>query len=170
MLIFAVMAASVDAALIPWTATLGPDNEVPVVTGSDGFGTASGTVDSDSGLLTWSLEWADLTGDAVGAHFHGPATTSANAGVVVNIGGISGLTSPATGFTTISGSQVSELLAELWYINVHTQVNPAGEIRGQVIPEPVAISAPATLPLLLGGVLLLTLRRMIKRKPAVDAD
>lgn len=164
-LAFTVMASSADAALIPWTATLAPENEVPPVTGSSGFGAASGTIESDSGLLTWSVEWTDLTGEATGAHFHGPATTSANAGVVVDIGAISGLSSPSAGSTTISDVQVSDLLAELWYINIHTQANPGGEIRGQVIPEAVPVPAPATLPLLFGGVLLLTSLRVLRRKP-----
>lgn len=156
----ALTAGAADAAVISWTATLGPENEVPPVI-SSGFGSAAGTVDTESGLLTWLIEWSDLTGVAVGAHFHGAAPKTANAGVVVNIGNISGLTPPVTGSTTITALQVTDLLNDFWYINVHTVENPAGEIRGQVIADhPSPVPVPATLPLLLGaGLMLGALRR-----------
>ncbi len=90
-----------------------------------------------------------LVRDLAGAHFHGPATTEENAGVVVNIGAISGLESPSAGSTIISDEVEQWLLAGLLYINVHTELNPAGEIRGQVVPAPIPL--PATLPLLLAS-------------------
>jgi len=40
---------------------------------------------------------------------------------------------------TINGTQASNLLAGLWYINVHTSVFNGGEIRGQVVPEPASL-------------------------------
>ena len=36
--------------------------------------------------------------------------------------------------------QVGDLLAGLWYINIHTADFPGGEIRGQVVPEPDVLS------------------------------
>ena len=69
-------------------------------------------------------------------HFHGPAMTGETAGVQVNIGDISGLTSPSMGSTVISDEFASQLLAGDWYINIHTAANGPGEIRGQVVPEP----------------------------------
>ncbi len=50
---------------------------------------------------------------------------------------ISGLGSPSIGSAVITASQVTDLLAGLWYINVHTGLNLPGEIRGQVsVSEP----------------------------------
>jgi hypothetical protein len=141
------MASTAQAAIVNWSATLAPENEVPPVMNSSGSGSASGTVDTNSGLLTWDISWADLTGPAVGAHFHAQATKAQNAPVVVTVGAISGLSSPTIGDTVITAPQVAFLLAGLWYINVHTATNPDGEIRGQVAAVPV----PATLPLLLGA-------------------
>ncbi|ACB52622.1 hypothetical protein cce_3274 [Crocosphaera subtropica ATCC 51142] len=43
----------------------------------------------------------------------------------------------------VSEKQESQLLSGLWYINIHTEANPPGEIRGQVnintIPEPFTL-------------------------------
>lgn len=151
-----LLAGTGQAAVVNWSADLSPENEVsttPVV--SNGFGTGTGTIDTVSGLLTWTISWADMTGVAVAAHFHGPATPSQNADVVVNVGAISGLNPPSSGSTTINDVQTADLLAGLFYINVHTAEYPTGEIRGQVMPEMSAVPLPATLPLLAGAAALL---------------
>ena len=86
-----------------------------------------------SNELTWNLTWQDLTLPAVAAHFHGPALPNENAGVQV---AISGLASPSTGAAVLSGEQAADLLAGLWYINIHTTTYPGGEIRGRVLVLP----------------------------------
>ena len=119
-------------------ATLDTVQEIPAptVTSPVAGGTARIAYDPTTNLLGWNIEWADLTGPAVGMHFHGPAGFGETAGVQVNIGDISGLTSPSIGLTTISDEFESQLLAGDWYINIHTAANGPGEIRGQVVPEP----------------------------------
>ena len=150
-----------DAAVVTWSASLAPENEVPPQLNAPlgATGSATGTLETDTNLLSWDVSWTGLSGVAVGAHFHGPATTTQNAGVVVNIGAISGLDSPSAGSTTIDDNVEQALLGGLLYINVHTQLNPGGEVRGQVVPAPIPV--PATLPLLLAsaGVLLALGRR-----------
>ena len=91
-------------------------------------------------------------------HFHGPALTNQNAGVQVDFGAISGTVSPSIGNTVIGAGQAADLLAELWYINIHTAAFPGGEIRGQVLPAPEPASA-----LLLAAGLALLLRRGRRR-------
>lgn len=105
--------------------------------GGQGTGTGTITFDDQTNLLSWTVQWSGLSGPATLAHFHGPATTSQSAGVQVGIG----TTLPAVGSATLSAQQASDLLDELWYINVHTDLFPGGEIRGQVLvvsstPEP----------------------------------
>ena len=112
-------------------------------TGSPGTGFASMTFDTITNLFSWNISWANLTAPVTVAHFHGPATPHQNAGVVVDFGAISGLTSPSIGSTIITDVQENDLLSNLWYINIHTTANPGGEIRGQVtvvpVPEPSTI-------------------------------
>ncbi len=134
-----------EAAIINLVATLNQEQEVypPGFTPTpvpDAFGTANMTYDTDLNSLSWDILFSNLSGPATLAHFHGPATTEETAGVQVDIAAISGLTSPLQGMTTISDEQESQLLSGLWYINIHTEANPPGEIRGQVtvntVPEP----------------------------------
>lgn len=91
--------------------------------------------------MSWNLVWSGLSGAATSIHFHGPADVGVNAGVVVNIGGISGLTSPSVGSATISDTIESHLLDGLLDINIHSALRPGGgEIRGQVVPEPSTLA------------------------------
>lgn len=116
-------------------------------TGQEVGGVAAGTpaaaaggatlvYDPASGTLSWNVEFDNLSGDASGMHFHGPAAAGVNAGVEVNLGAISGLTSPSAGSVTLDARQAADLLAGLWYLNVHTALNGGGEIRGQVLALP----------------------------------
>lgn len=110
-------------------------------TGSPGTGMATVSYDDSTNLLGWDISWGGLLGTETVMHFHGPASPEENAGVEVNFGTISGTSSPSVGSTTISTSQAASLLDDLWYINIHTDRNPGGEIRGQVllIPEPTSV-------------------------------
>jgi hypothetical protein len=67
------------------------------------------------------------------AHFHGPAPVGQNAKVQVPIDK-NALPSPITGQATLSEEQANELMAGQYYFNIHTEKNPTGEIRGQVMP------------------------------------
>ncbi len=110
-------------------ATLNGKSEVPATT-SSGTGTADLNYDPASKKLTWKLTYSGLSGPATAAHFHGPADPGKNAGVAVAIPNAS--SSPAEGSATLTDAQAADLLAGKYYINIHTQANPGGEIRGQV--------------------------------------
>ena len=81
------------------------------------------------------------TGSVTGMHFHGPASPCVNAGVQLSAGAISGLPSPSVGSANITSPQTSDLLAGLWYLNIHTNVYGGGEIRGQVSVVPIPAAA-----------------------------
>jgi hypothetical protein len=99
----------------------------------EGKGTLTAVLNEATNELSYELMFQGLTGQATAAHFHGPAAIGANAGVVVPIGG-SGLASPTKSEAKLDPQQAADLLAGKWYVNVHTAANPAGEIRGQVLP------------------------------------
>ena len=104
--------------------------------GGSGTGSATITFDTDTNLLSWNISWSGLSGTLTVAHFHGPALPNQNAGVTVNFLSIAP-GNPSIGSTTISASQATDLLNDLWYINIHSTAFPGGEIRGQVlVPEP----------------------------------
>ena len=119
------------AAVSSCSASLDGSQEVPPVV-TNGTGSATVIFDSSNNQLSWSIEFSGLSGPATAAHFHGPAAAGANAGVQVNIGNISGLASPMNGSAVLTAEQASSLLAGQMYINIHTESNPDGEIRGQV--------------------------------------
>lgn len=148
----AALATSAPAAVVGWTAKLDQAQEVlqpPLGAVPDAEGMGKGTLDTLTGMLTWTITYQNLSGPAVGLHFHAPGAPGVNAPVVVNVGTISGLLSPTSGSATLSTDDVTDFLAGLFYINVHTALNPSGEIRGQVAPVPL----PAAAGLMLAGVL-----------------
>tara|TARA_R110002072_G_scaffold101524_6_gene223567 strand:+ start:36714 stop:37622 length:909 start_codon:yes stop_codon:yes gene_type:complete len=104
-----------------------------VGTGSPATGSASMTFDAGTNQLTWNITWTGLTGAPTAMHFHGAATPNQNAGVQINTG-VAG--PPVNGAMVISAGQASDLLAGLWYLNLHSSLFPGGEIRGQAIPLP----------------------------------
>jgi hypothetical protein len=132
--------------IVNFTATLDQAQALPAPTVVPGAaGSATMSLDLGSNLFSWNIQWSGLSGPALAAHFHGPAPAGVNAGIQVNFGAISGLTSPSIGNAVISAAQATDVLNGLWYINIHTALNPAGEIRGQVVR---AVPEPATLMLL----------------------
>lgn len=117
-------------------------NEVPANTAT-GTGTAWILFDPQNNTLSWTVEYTGLTGDATGAHFHGPADATGTAGVVLSLvtADVGALASPIQGTAQISAEQAAQLTGGQWYVNIHTAANPGGEIRGQV--GAVEAAAPA---------------------------
>ncbi|WP_321854489.1 CHRD domain-containing protein [Paraburkholderia tropica] len=113
-------------------ADLEPSSEVPPRV-SKGHGMLNATFDTSTKALNWTITYEGLTTPVTAAHFHGPAPVGQNAGVQVPIPK-GELASPIRGSATLNDKQVTDLMAGQWYFNVHTQQNPSGEIRGQVLP------------------------------------
>jgi CHRD domain-containing protein len=111
---------------------LSPTAEVPP-NHSNGKGDATVTYDTVSKKLSWKVGYSGLTGPATMAHFHGPAGPGKNAPVVVPIfTSAAAAKSPAEGSATLNDDQAKQLGAGEWYVNVHTEANKGGEIRGQL--------------------------------------
>jgi len=105
----------------------------PVDTG--GSGTAELTYDPTTRVVTWNISYGGLSSPTTMAHFHGPAKQGQNASPVVWLSTQgSPPANPMTGTATLTPEQAQQFSAGEWYVNVHSQSHPAGEIRGQVVP------------------------------------
>ena len=98
---------------------------------SSGKGAATASLDTNTKTLTWTVDYSGLSGPASAAHIHGPADPGANAGIVVPFTGK--LASPIKGSATLTDAQIAQLEAGKWYVNIHTEANKPGEIRGQLL-------------------------------------
>ena len=120
---------------IGFTAALDSTQEVPAPTGAvPGKGTGSFTLNAARTELTYNVTVNGLSGNIAAGHFHnGPAGTAAG---VVRTLTFAGNTASGvwknTDSQALTDSMVSELLKGRIYVNVHTAVNPGGEIRGQL--------------------------------------
>ena len=109
--------------------------EVPAVN-TTATGTLTGTYNRNTNMMTYTINWSGLSGNVSVAHFHGPAEPGESAGplidIVVTTNGISGTVSSSA---TLTETQESYLLDGKLYYNLHTVLNPNGEIRGQVVVD-----------------------------------
>jgi hypothetical protein len=115
-----------------YTATLSGASEVPPV---ETAATGSATVTLNGMEMTLVGTYEGLSGPAQAAHIHGPAAEGENAGVVFPLTFTEGATAGSgtlAGSATLTEAQLAELQAGLYYVNVHTEANGGGEIRGQL--------------------------------------
>lgn len=122
----AMLASPAFAETVKYTADLTAGAEVPP-TDSAATGTADVTVDTEAHTLTWKVMVDGLTGDPTAAHIHGPAAEGENAPPVIDMSA-----AIMDGNADITDAQLSDLEAGNYYVNVHTEEYPDGEIRGQL--------------------------------------
>ena len=123
-----------------YVANLSPANEVPAKTTT---GTGVTTFVDLGTSIEWTMTLTNMTG-VIASHIHGPAATGVNTGVIINLflpnvatGTVNGEVARGT-ITNANNANVSlDSLRTLFnngnaYVNVHTSVNPGGEIRDQI--------------------------------------
>jgi hypothetical protein len=121
------------AAPMKFKAEMSGASEVPPVQ-SAGKGAVTATYDPATKVLSWEGRFSGLTGPATAAHFHGPADASKNAAPEIWISEKGqNLASPFKGQATLTDAQADDLQKGMLYVNVHTDTNKGGEIRGQVV-------------------------------------
>ena len=163
--IVSAFAASAFAAPITLDTLLTPVSG----TGSTGSGSFTGTFDTSTDTLAFTLTWTNLTTSMINAHIHLASTPGGTGGVLIPFFapgavetinpappalplGTSGtltesitITDPTTLSEFLSGSA-----AGLLYVNVHSTIFPAGEIRGD-LPATILTPEPGTIGLLAFG-------------------
>ena len=118
---------------VHYQAVMNGANEVSSVN-TPGTGLGSFTIVGNS--LTYNVTYTNLSSPAVAAHIHGPAPTTANAGVIIPFATPTGTSGSTSGTAVLTLDQLDEIVDGLTYANVHTSAHGGGEIRGQLFPAP----------------------------------
>jgi hypothetical protein len=105
---------------------------------SPGTGTGQVMYDTDTNVIDWSVSFQDLVSNVSMAHFHGPAPAGQNATIILGVPTTPVMSGLLDGSGAWPEAQEQALLDGLVYFNIHTGTFGAGEIRGQVVPEPAA--------------------------------
>ncbi len=98
-----------------------------------GSGIVTATVETDSGLFKYQVNFEHLANPATAADFHGPATPGRDAKVQIRIM-VPTIVTPLGGTALLHPDQVRDLVEGRWYFDIHTTRNPEGELRGQLVP------------------------------------
>ena len=98
------------------------------VNGSTGMGFGTAVVDTAANTILINFTYTGLSSAVTGAHLHGPAARGVNAAVKFAIDE----SSPVSQAVSYDEADEADILAGLWYVNVHTTNYPAGEIRAQL--------------------------------------
>lgn len=122
------LAGAAKAEVIQFQGVLSGAAEVPP-SPSTAEGRVSATFDTASKQFKYQVAVTGLTGIPVAAHFHGPAAAGANAPPALPI---SGPSAAFSGTATLTDAQAADLMAGRWYLNIHTAMHTAGEVRAQL--------------------------------------
>jgi len=133
--------------LVAYTALLnGPQENPPRDTPSQGV--AQVLLVKETLQVCYRISYSPLTTTEILAHFHIGAAPTQNSTVLVEITpAVSPPGSPKHGCVQFTKDQVKLLDKGQVYINVHSTMFPAGEIRGQIFPTKIKYSkvpAPAS--------------------------
>ena len=145
-----LLSAQAHAQTLIYTATLSGSNEAPPVPATGAGGLATITLNLTAQTLDWVVDVFNLPSGVTAGHIHAGGVGVAGP-VVVNFtvptGSsndfcITGTARPADvvarqpqGVNTWE-DLVQAILTGHAYVNVHSQVNPGGEIRGQLVLKP----------------------------------
>ena len=110
------------------------------------MGTGSVTVlyDTASKALLYSVVYQLNPGaTATAAHFHGPASLGASAGVQIGLPTQpTGNAGKLVGNVTLTAPQEADLLAGKWYFNIHSSLAAGGEMRAQLLENSATLVLP----------------------------
>lgn len=128
-----------------YSAVLSGGSETPA-NGSAGSGNVTVVLNAAGTQVSISVQYQNLSAAYTASHIHGPAPLGTNA--VVRWGFVGAGAGWVFGAGTLSGtitnflaaatpSDVTNLNAGLYYVNIHSTLFPGGELRGQLGSVPV---------------------------------
>jgi hypothetical protein len=141
--------AAASAQSVVATATLGGGEETPILL-SGGSATAEVAIDPVAKEFAITLRVFNIPTTTTAAHIHVGAKGVAGPVVIdfpniagrigdfattFRVGEASFRANPAIGINTID-DVIQAVATGNAYVNIHTTTNPAGEIRGQLVPKP----------------------------------
>jgi len=129
-------------------AVLSGGSEAPAAVNTGAHGKAVITIDPASGEVTWVIDVFNFPSGLTASHIHVGASGTAGPVVIdfapqiIGVSGpfqLSGSTKnftarPAQGIRSMEEMMIA-IAAGNAYVNVHSQANPGGEIRGQLCPD-----------------------------------
>jgi hypothetical protein len=113
------------------TFNIDASQEVPP-SGTAGTGTVTLTLDVGAGTAQAVGTYQNLAGNASTSHLHA-APIGQNGGIVIPLNASGGTSGTIFAGGAVNAAQVALILAGGTYVNIHTSLFPAGEIRGQAI-------------------------------------
>lgn len=118
-----------DNNIVTFTTTINGANEVPANT-STATGTGTFKYDKTTYKLSGTVTFSGMT--ATSSHIHKGAAGEAGP-VVIPLDVTAPVTSPITlEATVLDSTQRADLMKNLYYVNIHSEAFPGGEIRGQL--------------------------------------
>lgn len=125
----AAIALAAPAKTETFNAKLNAKQEVPAPTGVKKQAAGTFTAQLTGTKLRWTLTFRKLSGPAAAAHIHMGARGVAGDVIVPLCGPCK---NGAKGTATVTQATIDALKGGTAYVNVHTETNAAGEIRGQI--------------------------------------
>lgn len=117
---------------VTFLATLNGTSETPS-SASMATGSATFTYSTTTYVLSGTVTFQGITPSA--SHIHKGAVGVAG-GVIFPLATTTPITSPISFTSTpLDATQRADLLANLYYVNIHSTAYPGGEIRGQLIEQ-----------------------------------
>jgi len=100
--------------------------------GSAGTGDCTVILNTGTGSISVSCTYEGLDAPANNAHIHGLAQPGESAGVLIPLQQSGGISGAISGGGVLTPALVQGMIDGLTYVNLHTTLNPGGEIRGQI--------------------------------------
>ncbi len=136
-LVLAALLATASAAFAAtgFQGTLSGLNEVGP-NASPGTGTATVILNDAGTEIAYNVSYSGLVGTVTAAHIH-KAPVGVNGGVVIGFSPPVGTTAGSfNGTAPMTALMVADLMAGLYYVNIHTTSYAGGEVRAQLEGAP----------------------------------